>query len=426
MSNSINGLTFEFPGGGGGDSFVADCAKKYTPYKPFFSNANLSAYGKCGIIIPCRNGDTIYLRDMLGLALHLLVGTPLENAVILSAIPEGYYGSITAITLGTFTVPQAVVDERNRYAEWSYTVNNSACQAVFVPMETIKPDNVATIMAKYSNYFSEIRYAQAVSPQIVPPQYFNRDFQKDNLLFNVDSKKAMYASLFGAVSDMVGAKVAVLGDSLTEQSAGYWSSPTDAYNFKVGNASGDGWYSRIARKYMQTYRTHGAGQQWWYSTSARPAGGTTAVDRLVSSGYVPDYIILEYGTNDILSGNFGTAEDVASAEATTTVGAVKYCLETLQSNFPSARIIVILPYLHTGTNHSAPARQATYKELILPIIQSYAVRVVDMDTESGITYAMGNTDGIHLATVAQGDGYDNTTEAVARYSRCLEAAMLDA
>ena len=265
-------------------------------------------------------------------------------------------------------------------------------------------------------------------------------------LFDIDERcnKLMYASLYQAVSKLVGAKVAVLGDSLTEQSA--CSFITSAYNDRwmenvlrdtalTGDDGktykGSGWFALIARKYKIKWWCAGHGMQWWYSTTARPNGATAMVRKLIDGTDEFDYIVLEYGTNDILSGytHIGTAADEASETATTSCGAIKWCIEQLQTRFPEASIVVILPNIHSGANGEAPATQQAYLDAVVPILKQYGVRRVNMAEDSGIVKSMMYTDGVHLRWPVVSNNityYTNDTPAVRKFSKCLEAELLKA
>ena len=194
---------------------------------------------------------------------------------------------------------------------------------------------------------------------------------------------------------------------------------------------GSGWFALIARKYKIKWWCAGHGMQWWYSTTARPNGATAMVRKLIDGTDEFNYIVLEYGTNDILSGytHIGTAADEASETATTSCGAIKWCIEQLQTRFPEASIVVILPNIHSGANGEAPAAQQTYLDTVVPILKKYGVRRVNMAEDSGIVKSMMYTDGIHLhKAVVSGSVtyYTNDTPAVRKFSKCLEAELLKA
>ena len=192
---------------------------------------------------------------------------------------------------------------------------------------------------------------------------------------------------------------------------------------------GSGWFAMIARKYKIKWWCAGHGMQWWYSTTARPNGATAMVRKLIDGADEFDYIVLEYGTNDILSGSVGTADDAASETATTSCVAIKWCIEQLQTRFPEASIVVILPNIHNGANGEPPVTQQTYLDTVVPILKKYGVRRVNMAEDSGIIKSMMYTDGIHLRKAVVSGGatyYTNDTPAVRKFSKCLESVLLQA
>ena len=379
-----------------------------------------AVFGTFGQIIPVNPGKTYYCSFALSTQ-------SITKVQILSAMPDKQYGELKHVvgTIdpsddGVYTIPSDLTDAKAAFfpIRFHYMRNYDDEQAGIDALN----NGTTTINATRSagNIIQDV-------PFDVIPSYYGRK-QAASMLVDTDKNQVLYASLYAAVSDLVGARVAVLGDSLTEQSAGGGNKGI-MDGIANGEYYGDGWFTRIARKYLIKWYCKGYGFQWWYSTDARPNGATKQVRDLIDCAADYDYIILEYGTNDILSGTLGTANDEASETATTTVGAIKWCIEQLQAHFPSARIIVIMPCLHTGTDGAAPARQTTYIDLVDPILRGYSVRRVYMADDSGITKAMMDTDGVHLRNpyvVNNITYYTNDTEAVRRYSKCLESEMLKA
>ena len=74
------------------------------------------------------------------------------------------------------------------------------------------------------------------------------------------------------------------------------------------------------------------------------------VQKFLSSDFDPDVIILSYGTNDMLSEKNEPAlrealakRKLSTDEAYGLVGGMVWCLDTLTTRFPDARIVVLLP-----------------------------------------------------------------------------------
>lgn len=405
--------------------------------KPYFCNSVGSgavSYGSIGVVVPCKAGDTIYCT------FNMSPNGAYQKPQLLAALPENQYGAIAPIgtiekddTTKAYTVPASATTAKAMYLPQSFNAipaanNGSVEDALAWINKTMGTDG------KWC-------------AQNVPFTELDAWYQTEQAeLFDIDERcnKLMYASLYQAVSKLVGAKVAVLGDSLTEQSA--CSFITSAYNdrwmenvlrdtARTGDDGktykGSGWFALIARKYKIKWWCAGHGAQWWYSTTERPNGATAMVRKLIDGTDEFDYIVLEYGTNDILSGytHIGTAADEASETATTSCGAIKWCIEQLQTRFPEASIVVILPNIRSGANGEAPATQQAYLDAVVPILKKYGVRRVNMAEDSGIVKSMMSTDGVHLRWPVVSNNityYTNDTPAVRKFSKCLEAELLKA
>lgn len=405
--------------------------------KPYFCNSVGSgavSYGSIGVVVPCKAGDTIYCN------FNMSPNGAYQKPQLLAALPENQYGAIAPIgtiekddTTKAYTVPASATTAKAMYLPQSFNAipaanNGSVEDALAWINKTMGTDGKWCAQnVPFEDYDAWYQTAQAE-------------------LFDIDERcnKLMYASLYQAVSKLVGAKVAVLGDSLTEQSA--CSFITSAYNdrwmenvlrdtARTGDDGktykGSGWFALIARKYKIKWWCAGHGAQWWYSTTERPNGATAMVRKLIDGTDEFDYIVLEYGTNDILSGytHIGTAADEASETATTSCGAIKWCIEQLQTRFPEASIVVILPNIRSGANGEAPATQQAYLDAVVPILKKYSVRYVNMAEDSGIVKSMMYTDGVHLRWPVVSNNityYTNDTPAVRKFSKCLEAELLKA
>ena len=405
--------------------------------KPYFCNSvgsGAASFGSIGVVVPCKAGDTIYCN------FNMSTSGAYQKPQLLAALPENQYGAIAPIgtiekddTTKAYTVPASATTAKAMYLPQSFNAIPAANNG-----------SVEDALAWINNTMGTDGSKCA---QNVPFEDYDAWYQTTQAeLFDIDEScnKLMYASLYQAVSKLVGAKVAVLGDSLTEQSA--CSFITSAYNDRwMENAlrdtaltgddgktyKGSGWFAMIARKYKIKWWCAGHGAQWWYSTTERPNGATAMVRKLIDGTDEFDYIVLEYGTNDILSGytHIGTAADEASETATTSCGAIKWCIEQLQTRFPEASIVVILPNIRSGANGEAPATQQAYLDAVVPILKKYGVRRVNMAEDSGIVKSMMYTDGVHLRWPVVRGGvtyYTNDTPAVRKFSKCLEAELLKA
>ena len=407
--------------------------------KPYFCGAvgtGAQVYGSLGVVVPCNAGDTIYTT------ITVPTNASWNVPKILTAFPENQYGDIASITLENLAV-------NNNTKQYAIGADKTTAKALYIPQNfiSIPAANNGSVEDALAWINKTMRTDGRWCAQNVPFTELDAWYQTAQAeLFDIDEScnKLMYASLYQAVSKLVGAKVAVLGDSLTEQSA--CSFITSVYNDRwmenvlqdtalTGDDGktykGSGWFALIARKYKIKWWCAGHGMQWWYSTTERPNGATAMVRKLIDGTDEFDYIVLEYGTNDILSGytHIGTAADEASETATTSCGAIKWCIEQLQMRFPEASIVVILPNIHSGANGEAPATQQAYLDAVVPILKKYGVRRVNMAEDSGIVKSMMYTDGVHLRWPVVRGGvtyYTNDTPAVRKFSKCLEAELLKA
>lgn len=411
--------------------------KHFYGSKPYFCNAvgsGAKVYGAIGVVVPCKAGDTIYTN------FNAATSSSAKLPTILTAFPENQYGDITSITLATLPVD-------NDTKQYTIPADKTTAKAFYVPVNylSIPAEDNASVESAVAWINNKIGLDGTKCAQTVPFDDLDSWYQTAQTgMFSVDEScsKLMYASLFQAVSRLVGAKVAVLGDSLTEQSAcsfinsannECWMENVLRDNTQTDDDgktySGSGWFALIARKYRLKWWCAGHGLQWWYSTTARPNGATAMVRKLIDGTDEFDYIVLEYGTNDVLSGSIGTASDAASETATTSCGAIKWCIEQLQARFPEASIVVILPNIRNGTNGEPPAKQQTYLDTVVPLLKKYGVRYVNMAEDSGIAKSMMYTDGIHLRWPVVTNNvtyYTNDTPAVRKYSKCLESVLLQA
>lgn len=407
--------------------------------KPYFCGAvgtGAQVYGSLGVVVPCKAGDTIYTT------ITVPTNASWNVPKILTAFPENQYGDIASITLENLAV-------NNDTKQYAIGADKTTAKALYIPQtfNAIPAANNGSVEDALAWINKTMGTDGRWCAQNVPFEDYDAWYQTAQAeLFDIDERcnKLMYASLYQAVSKLVGAKVAVLGDSLTEQSA--CSFITSAYNDRwmenvlrdtalTGDDGktykGSGWFALIARKYKIKWWCAGHGAQWWYSTTARPNGATAMVRKLIDGTDEFDYIVLEYGTNDILSGytHIGTAADEASETATTSCGAIKWCIEQLQTRFPEASIVVILPNIRSGANGEAPATQQAYLDAVVPILKKYGVRRVNMAEDSGIVKSMMSTDGVHLRWPVVSNNvthYTNDTPAVRKFSKCLESVLLQA
>lgn len=371
--------------------FGKDCRYGTGYFTGDIINETTNVYGSFGLIIECSPGETLYCNFKLS-------SNNINTVQILDNVPQKNYGALTGV-IGT------IEQQENDMYEIPNSLANA--KAAYFPIAfnaypKMMPDHYEYMTLQNIDFTSAKSYYRSVNTK-----------QLEGLIVDPDKNKLLYASLFSAVSEMVGAKVYISGDSITEQSASITNNGEVMYL---------GWYDRIAIKYNQEYECHGYSGHMWYSTASLPHSAVSDVKKIIESGIEYHYIILEWGTNDITRGKFGSADDVASDENDCgTVAAMRWCIENLQSNLPNTRIIVIMPCMRNGN-----ARQEQYYELVEPILKSYGVRRVYMAWDSGITINMMNPDGIHFRYQDEEGTFIQNMTGIKKYSKCLEAEMLKA
>jgi len=181
--------------------------------------------------------------------------------------------------------------------------------------------------------------------------------------------------------DLVGKTWNALGDSNTQYPGGYqkWQSSNGQ----------KGYVQYIGDKYYMSAKNNGTGGATW--GTANSANAVNKVDSLVSDGVKWDIVTFSFGTNADTS--MGTYEST-SADKTSLAGAMRYCIETMQANFPLTKLGVILPTRRSDGNLSNDVLKQRC-ELMTSIAHDYGVPVCDMFNESG-TITSWYSDGLHI------------------------------
>lgn len=126
----------------------------------------------------------------------------------------------------------------------------------------------------------------------------------------------------------------------------------------------------------------------------------------------PDFIILSYGTNDILGKDEPAPETVLEQklediDLMSLAGGIRWCIETLRTEFPEAKLYVAFPLQAKSSNRNADNLKKI--EIIKKICDGLSVPYFDNFAESGITQeneAQYLRDGLHpneKGKVLQGD-----------------------
>lgn len=212
-----------------------------------------------------------------------------------------------------------------------------------------------------------------------------------NLRPSADYKQFLqYAS---TINPLIGKFWYAMGDSIFQYSGG-----SKIYEY--------GFMSRIARTYNMRFENKSYGSvAWEYSNEAHTgqydgACACKLVDNLIASGLKPDYVTLEFSGN--LNGTEGDYSNT-SADTTTMCGAIRYCIERLQEYLPASSAIGVIAQTQKTSITNAMYRPR--QEKMMAICKDYAVPVLDMFYESGITKKM-TSDGDHWSVDPKTHDYD--------------------
>ena len=122
--------------------------------------------------------------------------------------------------------------------------------------------------------------------------------------------------------------------------------------------------------------------------------------------FIPDYILLSYGTNDrVTETDELSAEDMIEKETCTLedafgiTGGMRWCIETLQERFPQAKTVVLFPIQANPEKYPNKNRQNLDKiAKIKAMCDAYGIEYFDCYHESGIDQSNVAThlrDGLH-------------------------------
>ena len=224
----------------------------------------------------------------------------------------------------------------------------------------------------------------------------------------IPDNPAVKRTIMGLTCDLVGKKWNALGDSNTQYPGGYqlWQS----HNGQRG------YVQAIGDKYYMSAKNNGTGGATWGTATSGKGCAIDKVDEIVSDAVKWDIVTFSFGTNADTS--MGTYEST-SAEKATMAGAMRYCIETMQANFPMTKLGVILPTRRSDGNLSNDVLKERC-ELMKEIAHDYGVPVCDMFNESG-TITSWYSDGLHICNSGS---WDLTKPACFHYQNALEKFLL--
>ena len=208
--------------------------------------------------------------------------------------------------------------------------------------------------------------------------------------------------------DLVGKTWNALGDSNTQYPGGYqsWQS----------SSGQEGYVQYIGDKYYMSAKNNGTGGATWGTATSGNGCAIDKVDEIVSDAVKWDIVTFSFGTNADTS--MGTYEST-SADKTSLAGAMRYCIETMQANFPLTKLGVILPTRRSDGNLSNDVLKQRC-ELMTSIAHDYGVPVCDMFNESG-TITSWYSDGLHICNPG---GWSMDKPACYHYESKLEKFLL--
>lgn len=212
-----------------------------------------------------------------------------------------------------------------------------------------------------------------------------------------------------STSVFAGQNLVTFGNSITaaENSWAYQTRTRLAFaTLYNGAVAGACWYKRERTKDGQTIRTQDYTDPDFAGMSNESNTSIEAFQRIINNcaivhvqkylaehgNRLPDVIVLSYGTNDAYSdATIGSAQAALQADNPdkldlyTMAGALKWCLVTLQTEFPRAKIYVALPLQarDDAKNSGNLKKMAVIKE----ICEGLSVPYFDCYNECGITQA---------------------------------------
>jgi len=411
----LNGTTYDLASGG------VDFAEEIiTNYHGVAMQTNGVNFGLAGILLKVNAGDSVKINFS---PRSLSVGVPFTGVAGVLQLAysdkavwlyDEYLSEIRGHVLHTFTdIPSDSIYEVPSNLE------GDLCMLFYTEYGAWE----AVALARYQTTAIKKSFVIEGTTDVSP---WYHDYQSKSFLASEESNKVLFWSLYQAVSGLVNANMLVLGDSITETVA----KETVANNIQ-GNRPyyGNGFITNIVRKYNMTCDITGVSSSRWFPTTGKnscvdmvkavcfPEGDAPSADKY-------DYVIIEFGTNDILfrPSGYGTLADVASDELNcSTVSAIRYCIESLQTTFPFAKILIVMPFIRDPSDQ---ANQKAYIELADQVFDEYGIKRVYPRTQAGITSALMCSDGIHLHVKSDADDPTMLAEGVKRLSECIEGGLL--
>lgn len=277
-----------------------------------------------------------------------------------------------------------------------FTIGNLDSGTYYLKLEYFKDASEREAYAKsYSNWI----YDEPLGDEFLLT-LGDYDFIPDN--------PAVKRTIMGLTCDLVGKKWNALGDSNTQYPGGY-------QRWQSGNGQ-RGYVQGIGDKYYMSAKNNGTGGATWGTATSGKGCAIDKVDDIVSDAVKWDIVTFSFGTNaDTSMGTYESTPD----EKDTLAGAMRYCIETMQANFPMTKLGIILPTRRSDGNLSNDVLKERC-ELMKEIAHDYGVPVCDMFNESG-TITSWYSDGLHICNSGS---WDLTKPACFHYQSKLEKFLL--
>lgn len=175
-------------------------------------------------------------------------------------------------------------------------------------------------------------------------------------------------------------KYMLFGDSITQ------TGDPDNGNFGIGFRAN--WWvtsnSELRAKSFMNFARSGASYRE-YPTQLTWQKISHQISYSLTTGYVPDVIIMSCATNDALT-KLGTYEDAiaknfADLDMTYTADAMRWAYQTLSQNYPKAKLFTCLPIQLAAVE---PHTRQPLNDLLIKMANRYGFEVINVGGECGI------------------------------------------
>lgn len=133
---------------------------------------------------------------------------------------------------------------------------------------------------------------------------------------------------------------------------------------------------------------------------------TTQVNTALSKGIVPDYILIEGGTNDIASynvpiGQISSDYNINNFDKTTTIGGLEWIISTLKSNFPNAKMAFVSVHRMGSRGYSS---QIERQGACVDTCKKWSVPIIDVFNRGNLNTFLGEYHKFTNPTESQPNG----------------------